>query len=168
MRRWPDCLDVYAVALHEMGHYIGLAHQPRNHEHVMCGATIWPPVVQLTQCDADNARRLYNPSRIGYPVDNSYDCSRFTGVVEEGPDAGGLVITSDGGEFVAGYSVRTNSRVRLDLVDALGRMVAHVADAVQPAGSHNTALPTAGLASGLYFLVLRTDAGIFVQQLFIQ
>jgi len=163
----PDCIDFYAVALHELGHYIGLAHQLRNHETVMLVHDISPMPTLMTQCDADNTRRLYNPARIGYPVDNSYDCSRFTDVAEAGESIITFIVVSDGEEFIARYAMQKGGYVRLELVDVLGHMVAPVTDAELPAGSYSSVLPTGSLVSGAYFVVMKTADGVHVQKFFV-
>src|SRR5690606_8247172 len=103
----PDCIDFFSIALHELGHYIGLAHQLYNHHLVMGNAPVWPMAGTMTACDADNARRLYNPARLGFPVDNSYDCNAVTGVVMPAQTAGQLTVVSDEEEYLAVYTLRT-------------------------------------------------------------
>jgi hypothetical protein len=53
------------------------------------------------------------------------------------------------------YSLPAASHVKLEVVDALGRPVATLVDAEQPAGLHAVSFDAAGRPSGTYFAVLR-------------
>src|SRR5690606_13395309 len=55
------------------------------------------------------------------------------------------------------YALPTAADVRLDVYDVLGRRVAVLVDAPQPAGEHRATLRAAGLPSGTYFVRLTTD-----------
>ena len=62
------------------------------------------------------------------------------------------------GRATVPFTLPTASSVRLSVVDVLGREVAVLSDGPQAAGSHEARLDAAGLASGVYVVVLRTDA----------
>ncbi|MGA9121011.1 MAG: T9SS type A sorting domain-containing protein [Bacteroidota bacterium] len=59
------------------------------------------------------------------------------------------------------YDIPAQSHVTLTLVDLMGREVARVVDAVQPAGRYKAVFDASGLASGVY--LYRIQAGTFVQ-----
>jgi hypothetical protein len=162
----PDCIDFYAIALHEAGHYLGLAHQHYNHQLIMTQSKIWPKQTRMTQCDADNIRRLYNPSRINAPVDNSYDCSRFTDVQQYGePAVNRFRIVGEMGEYFAVYEVALSGIIEIDIYSAIGQKVVPVFRGVQPAGEQRIHLPAEVLSAGVYFVRLKTDASIQTQTL---
>lgn len=157
----PGCVDFYQVALHELGHYLGLAHQKYNHQHVMCDRAVWPRAHILTLCDADNVRRLYNPTRIGAPVDNSFDCSIASAVPEqERTAAASLDVVVDGDDYRAVYTLPIAGRVELDICTIMGETVISLVRGRQSAGEHMIDLPIHGLASGMYFVRMKTDTGI--------
>lgn len=156
----PDCIDFYHLALHETGHYIGLAHQHYNHRHVMSKAEVWPKVNQLTLCDVDNVRRLYNPARRGFPVDNSYDCEAVTDIpMQEANVEEFLSIASDGEDYFAVYSIDNTGNVELDMCEVMGRVISVVREE-QAAGEHRVHLPVHSLAAGVYFIRLQTSSGV--------
>lgn len=157
----PDCIDFYHLVLHEIGHYIGLAHQHYNHHHVMSKAEVWPKMNQLTLCDADNVRRLYNPARIGFPVDNSYDCAAVTGVPawDEYPIQL-LNVVDDGEDYFAVYSMPNTGSMELDICSITGQTLIPVIQGIQAAGEHTVHLPVHSLAAGVYFVRLQTESGV--------
>ena len=56
-------------------------------------------------------------------------------------------------------SLPETSKVRVELVDVLGRLVSVVDDRQLDAGTHTLRVPTQGLAPGRYFLTVTTDDG---------
>ncbi len=156
----PDCVDFYTIALHEMGHYLGLSHQYYNHRLIMSKAEIWPKQSEMTPPDAENIRRLYNPSRLNAPVDNSYDCSRFTDVQEYEHRMPGFRIVGELGDYSAVYILPSTGSVELDIYNAIGQKIISVFRGVQPVGEHIMYLPTQMLAAGVYLVRIKTDTGI--------
>ncbi len=63
------------------------------------------------------------------------------------------------------FTLPSDSRVGLAVVDALGRVVAKLIDAEYPAGEHRLYFDAQALASGSYLVVLETNAGSIVRQL---
>ncbi len=55
------------------------------------------------------------------------------------------------------YALPRAMHVRLAIYDVLGRQVATLVDARQPAGSHSVRFDSKGLGSGLYFYRLETE-----------
>ena len=85
------------------------------------------------------------------------------GVADEaGADAAGLALAlapnPTTGTTVVRYETAAAQRVRVTVVDVLGRPVAVLADGEQAAGPHEVRLDTARLAPGVY--VVRLDAGV--------
>lgn len=156
----PDCINFYAIILHELGHYLGLSHQNFNNDWVMSGLGVWPQPATMTICDADNIRRLYNPSRLGAPVDNSFDCGAVTAVTESSAFTGGeFSLLSNAGEYRALYTLSVAGSVDIDIYNAMGQMVLSCFSGVQTQGQHALHLPISGLASGVYFVCLTTAVG---------
>lgn len=64
-------------------------------------------------------------------------------------------------DFAVTYSLRAASPVTVDIVDALGRLVARVVDTrMLEAGTYQTHVATEGLASGMYWVVVRSDGEV--------
>lgn len=61
------------------------------------------------------------------------------------------------------YTLRSSGMARLSLFDVLGRRVAQLSDAVQPAGTHSVTWDASAIAAGTYFLRLEAE-GHVVQQ----
>ncbi len=84
-------------------------------------------------------------------------------VVEEGPNGAtfGLVAAPNptSGAATVSYALPAASDVRLVAYDALGRVVAVLADGAQAAGAHTATLETAGLQAGPYLVVLEAASG---------
>jgi hypothetical protein len=57
------------------------------------------------------------------------------------------------------YGIPRRSRVRIEVFDMLGKRVALLTDAIQPAGYHQVTFNSAGLSSGIYFYSL-TATGV--------
>ena len=64
------------------------------------------------------------------------------------------------GVATAAYALLAPSRVRVSLLDVLGREVAVAEDGVRPAGPHRARLDTAGLPAGLYVVRLAVDGQV--------
>ncbi|HLT48740.1 MAG TPA: T9SS type A sorting domain-containing protein, partial [Rubricoccaceae bacterium] len=62
------------------------------------------------------------------------------------------------GRAVVPFVVPTAGRVRVAVYDVLGREVAVLADGLHGAGAHEAVLDGAGLASGVYVVVLEGEA----------
>jgi len=63
------------------------------------------------------------------------------------------------------FEVPAAGPVRLTLLDAVGRVVAVLADGARAAGAHTVRVDTAGLAAGLYVVRLAHAAGVVVRPL---
>jgi hypothetical protein len=62
------------------------------------------------------------------------------------------------GSTTISYSISKNSRVNIVAYDALGRIVATIVNEDKEKGSYETHFDADGLASGVYFLALRTNS----------
>ena len=63
------------------------------------------------------------------------------------------------------YTIIENGRVRLDVYDALGRLVTRLVDAVQGAGTHHVRFYAGGLPSGTYQYVLQTETMVLTRSM---
>ena len=66
---------------------------------------------------------------------------------------------------VIGYSIPSDERVRLRIIDVLGRTVATLVDAPQRAGSHTVRWNAGGASSGVYFCALEAGGRLQVRKL---
>jgi len=66
---------------------------------------------------------------------------------------------------VIGYSIPSDARVRLRIIDVLGRTVATLVDAPQRAGSHTVRWDAGGASSGVYFCALEAGGRLQVRKL---
>jgi hypothetical protein len=66
---------------------------------------------------------------------------------------------------VVSFSIATESDVRLDVYDVMGRRVATLVDDMMPAGEHQVSWDAAGWASGVYFARLSTSAGMMTRKM---
>jgi hypothetical protein len=66
---------------------------------------------------------------------------------------------------VVSFSLSTESTIRLDVYDVLGRRVATLVDDMMPAGEHQVSWDAAGWASGVYFARLSTAAGMTTRKM---
>ncbi len=66
---------------------------------------------------------------------------------------------------VVSFVLATDSDVRLDVYDVLGRHVATLVDERLPAGEHNVSWDAAGWASGVYFARLATSNGSMTRKM---
>lgn len=163
----PDCIGFYDLILHETGHYLGLAHQYFNHHNVMSDARIWPKVSQITPCDADNLRRLYNPARVGFPIDNNPNCNAVTSIQEKQDSTDILTISSNGEEYIARYSLQNTGNVDVDIYNVMGELITSLSRGIQLSGEHTISIPTNELFSGTYFIQLKTDTGVQIRKIII-
>jgi hypothetical protein len=58
------------------------------------------------------------------------------------------------------FSLVSSKRVRLALVDNLGRVLLSIADEQLPSGEHSFPVRTEALANGVYWVRLFTDVGV--------
>jgi hypothetical protein len=63
------------------------------------------------------------------------------------------------------YCLKRGGRVRLSLFDVAGSEVSVLMDGVEQAGDHQVQLELSGLASGVYFYRLETEAGILTRKM---
>jgi hypothetical protein len=68
-------------------------------------------------------------------------------------------------EVVLGYTLRQSRRVHLSLVDPLGRRIHEIFDDRRSGGHHTMTIPLDGLAPGLYFRKMSTEAGVQVARM---
>lgn len=163
------CYDFFSIAEHELGHYIGLDHELRNPDATMFVETIWAPPLSLTQCDADNARRLYNPSRVAAPPDNT-SCSIPTDVKTESS----LKITENalsvypspnyGDICTVKYTLNKETLIRLSVTDLLGNQVIPAIEKQREAGIYQSAFSTETLQSGAYLVILHINGEQLTQK----
>lgn len=66
---------------------------------------------------------------------------------------------------VVSFTLATESDVRLEVYDVLGRRVATLVDDMMPAGEHQVSWDAAGWASGVYFARLTTSAGMMTRKM---
>lgn len=62
------CIDFQSLALHEIGHYLGLSHLDFISGNVMRGNSVTAYWSGLHDCNADHFRKLYCPECIGLPA----------------------------------------------------------------------------------------------------
>ncbi len=63
------------------------------------------------------------------------------------------------------FTLNNNSTVAINVVDATGRMVSTVTNAVMSAGTQHVTIPTAQLAAGVYNITIQTEHGVLTQRL---
>lgn len=68
---------------------------------------------------------------------------------------------------IIGYELTAVSQVKLTIYDLLGKEVARLVDERREAGSHSVHWSPSGVASGIYFCVLRTDQSVVNRKLVI-
>lgn len=162
------CYDFFGIAEHELGHYIGIAHEVRNPDAVMFRVAIWPTMINLTSCDADNARRLYNPTLVNALPDNT-SCAVATGVEETtafkientlsvypSPNYGDICTVK--------YSINRDALVRISVTDFLGNQVIPVVEKQRGAGIYQSAFSTETLQSGAYLVTLEINGEQLTQK----
>lgn len=160
----PRCLDFESLALHELGHYLGITHQ-RKPSSVMAAGYEGRNKI-MGQCEANAVRRLYSPQILNQtpipPPDNS-PCEGTTAVGENPAvqtPAGTKVqvypqpVTD--GRLSVHLRLERSARVTLSILDVTGRTLLPLSDTYQQAGEQDYAF-TVNLASGVYFL--RVDTG---------
>lgn len=165
-----NCLDFYSIALHELGHFLGLGHE-RRYEHVMYPDYEGPK--QLSLCEANTLRRLYSPFRVERAVDNSgCDSSpveeqwhNHTPVVDFGLKAYPSPIVSN--EMTLLYTLPQATMVEVFLLDVLGNRIAEYVRRYQGESTHNSTLSVAALPSGTYVVCLRTNEGVQTQRVLV-
>lgn len=165
-----NCIDFYTIALHELGHFLGLGHE-RRYEHVMHPDYDGPK--QLTLCEVNALRRIYSPSRVDQAVDNSgcnsspveEQWSAPAPVVDFGLKAYPSPIVSN--EMTLLYRLPHATMVQVFLFDVLGNKVAEYIHRYQGAGTHNSTLSVADIPAGTYFVCLRTSEGVQMQRVLV-
>lgn len=165
------CYDFFSIAQHELGHYIGLAHELRNPDATMFAETIWPMPTNLLQCDADNARRLYNPTLVNTPPDNT-TCAIPTSVEETAVSRVEETFSvypspNHGDVCTVKYSVSRDAFVRIFVTDLSGNHVLPAIEKQRDAGMYQSAFSTEALQSGTYMVILRIDGEQLTQKLVI-
>lgn len=170
----PRCLDVETILLHEVGHYLGLAHQQQPL------SVIWGGYdgrnIEVHQCEADNLRRLYSPQLLSQtpipPPDNSV-CSGTTDMLEN-PNVTATVdtdldvsvypvpITND--HFSLRVRIEVPTRVVFSLLDMMGQTIQTLSDTYQTPGEQQYSFGI-NVASGIYFLKLETNSGSHIQKI---
>ena len=92
-----------------------------------------------------------------------YTVDPYNVPAEPAPEAGALALAVHPNPVrsVASvpYALAASGRVRLSVVDVLGREVAVLADGDRPGGEHRAVLDARALAAGVYVVVLDTEAG---------
>jgi hypothetical protein len=71
-------------------------------------------------------------------------------------------------EVVLGYTLRQSGKVHLSLVDPLGRRIHEIFDDRRCEGLHTMTIPLDGLAPGLYFWRMSTEAGVQVARMVVR
>ncbi|MEO0155803.1 MAG: T9SS type A sorting domain-containing protein [candidate division WOR-3 bacterium] len=67
-------------------------------------------------------------------------------------------------KFRVNYQVKNQGRVRIELYDVSGRLVAGLFESDMPAGQHGTKVETKALSAGVYFVVVDTPDGRFSER----
>ncbi len=156
----PDCRDFYTIVLHETGHYLGLTHQD-SWEAVMCFASAsYGPHPFLHQCDADNIRRLYAPTRTGIP-DNLTFCGPTDVQEYSGETALDQVFSVRpnpvvGNEVGMRYRLAKPGDVRIYVYDLLGNRVQTILEGYQEQGVKDIQVGL-DVPDGVYFIALHLD-----------
>ena len=85
-------------------------------------------------------------------------------------EADGLMMTPNPLHAIgtASYTVAGRGRVRLAVVDAMGRQVARLVDEVKEAGRYSAAIDGAGWAGGVYFLTMESGGRVSVRRLIVE
>ncbi len=65
------------------------------------------------------------------------------------------------------FSLESSSQVAITILDNIGRTISKVANQSMAAGIQTLTINTSDLASGAYFVLIRTDSGAFTQALHI-
>jgi len=152
------CLDFQGIALHELGHYVGLAHDG-SQTSVMAGG-YRGRIVVFEMCDVDRFRRLYCLNSVGRPVD----------VKEEiRPDEIKLEIFPNPSSnfFTLKFNLKSGNHISIYISDNSGKEISLIADEIFNDGNHEISFPIFDIPSGNYFIRLEFDKTIISQKFII-
>jgi hypothetical protein len=152
------CLDFQGIALHELGHYVGLAHDG-SQTSVMAGY-YRGRIVVFEMCDVDRFRRLYCLNSVGRPVD----------VKEEiRPDEIKLEIFPNPSSnfFTIKFNLKSGNHISIYISDNSGKEISLIADEIFNDGNHEISFPIFDIPSGNYFIRLEFDKTIISQKFII-
>jgi len=76
-----------------------------------------------------------------------------------------LAPTISHGQCRLRYCIDRETRTRISLYDASGRRIYPLLDALQKPGEYDIDIPTHSLAIGVYFIHIKTDAGVAARKL---
>lgn len=138
------CLDFESIALHELGHYVGLAHDA-NQLCIMY-KDYYGRKVLLQPCDADKFRRLYCTASVD--VKDEINSENIEMEVYPNP-------SSD--FFTVKLNLKESNQISLYITDYLGNEIMAVADEIFTSGSHEVSFPIYDIPSGNYFVRLEFD-----------
>lgn len=149
------CLDFQSIALHEIGHYVGLAHDggPTS----VMAANYRGRIVVFEMCDVDRFRRLYCLGSVGRPVDVKEQINSESIKLEIFPQP-----SRD--YFTIKFQTNKTERISIFITDLLGNVVNLIADEIFIEGPHTISYPTYDIKSGNYLLNLEFYNTIITQK----
>lgn len=137
------CLDFQSIALHELGHYVGLAHDGPNSAVMVQyyrGRNI-----NFDMCDVDRFRRLYCIPSVGRPVDVFENIKGEKISLEIYPKPCDKYINIK-------FKMELQERTSIYLCDLLGNTISLFADEIFNEGDHNLRFPINDIPAGMYIL----------------
>lgn len=149
------CLDFQSIALHGLGHYVGLAHDGSQTSVMAAGYR--GRIVVFDMCDVNRFRRLYCLNSVGRPVDVKEEIRPDEIKLEIYPNPSSNFISLK-------FNLQSVNHIRIYILDNSGKEISLIADEIYSDGQHFISYPTNDIPSGSYFLVLELKKSIITQK----
>lgn len=140
------CFDFQSVALHELGHYVGLAHDGSQTSVMAAGYR--GRMVVFEMCDVDRFRRLYCLGSVGNPVSVNEQFS------PEIINLGIFPNPSNSNYINIRFKLPKSELVHIFITDISGKELAWIANEFFESGYREIMFPVFDIPSGSYFVNL--------------
>lgn len=152
------CIDFQTIAVHELGHYVGLAHDG-SQTSIMATYYRGRNVI-FEMCDADRFRRLYCPGSVGDPVSvkEKYDSDKIKLIIYPQPTKEYLNID---------FQLDQTKRTQISLRNIEGKLINLITDEILSKGNHKIKYPLYHINSGVYFINFDFNDGVVAQKIII-